>query len=289
MNDAHVDIVIPAYGREVMLAEAIRSVLAQTHAHFRLVIVDDASPQPVRQSIPISDARIEWLTLEKNLGPGAARNWGVAHGTSPYVSFLDSDDLWHPQKLSKQLQYLKDYPGTRWVHADEEWLRHDFPVTQRSEYRKQGGRFLERAFERCLISPSSVLIARDFFESAGGFGEKFRIAEDFELWLRLLHRAPIGYLAEALTTKRAGAWDQLSSTSEIDRQRVLALHRFWRQIRSAKQSDEFKETLCASAIKKCQILLKGAKKYLRTDRARQYQAWLILFETLRTRAMRASS
>lgn len=284
-----VDVVIPAYGRAGLTAEAIRSVLSQTHGELRLWVADDASPEPLAAQISIQDSRLKFLRLEKNQGPGAARNHGARAGTAPFIAFLDSDDLWHGEKTEKQLDYLKKNPSCQWVHANEIWMRNGEVVRQKAEHRKQGGQFLERAFERCLIATSAVMFRREFFEKHGGFAPYFFVCEDYELWLRLLADSPVGFMDEPLAIKRAGAWEQLSATREIDRYRVLALHRFYRLHRNDVKLKEYMAALLLEAEKKTGLLLRGAQKYARTRRQKAYQAWLTLFSTRRTRDMRWSS
>lgn len=281
-----VDVIIPAFERVALVTEAIESVLAQSHRDLRLIVVDDASPQRLVDQVKISDPRLEFLRVEKNLGPGGARNAGVAAGQSPLGAFLDSDDLWVSTKLAKQVAQFAADPALQWTHCNEEWYRNGEVVLQRSEHRKQGGAFIERAFARCLIANSAVVFRRSFYERHGGFNPHFPVCSDFELWLRMLAEAPIGFLEEALVKKRAGNWPQVSSTPETDRYRVLALHRFYRDKRQSSLTDQHKDLLLAEAEKKCQILIKGAKKYSRPDREKRYQAWLTLLTARRTRPMR---
>ncbi|MBS0618946.1 MAG: glycosyltransferase family 2 protein [Spirochaetes bacterium] len=281
-----VDVVIPAFGRTDLLGEAIASVLAQSYPHFTLTVVDDASPVPLENAVRVRDMRLRWLRLEKTQGPGAARNAGAALADAPYIAFLDSDDLWAREKLAEQVAFLEAHRALSWVHTHEVWQRNGITVKQKAEHRKQGGQFLIRAFERCLISPSAVMLRRNFFEASGGFHEPFFVCEDFELWLRLLAQAPVGYIDMPLTIKRAGAWPQLSTTRELDRYRVLALHRFWRLNRHKATMKATEASLLSEATKKTTILLKGALKYGHTAKARRYQAWLTLFNARRTRAIR---
>jgi glycosyltransferase involved in cell wall biosynthesis len=281
-----VDVVIAAFERASMLAEAIHSVLNQTHTDLNLVVVDDASPQPLSQLLRVDDKRLQFLRLERNTGPGGARNAGVKLGDAPLVAFLDSDDLWQTAKLAKQVAEFEASPWLQWSHCNEEWQRHGKVVVQRSEHRKQGGAFLERAFGRCLIANSAVVFRRAFFEKHGGFNAHFPVCSDYELWLRMLADAPIGFSEEALVIKRAGDWPQVSSIPETDRYRVLALHRFYRQQRRRLISADLTDRLLAEAVSKCQILIKGAHKYGKPERARRYQAWLTLLTARRTRPMR---
>lgn len=281
-----VDVVIPAFERPDLLGEAITSVLAQTHRDLTVTVVDDASPEPLEAQMKITDNRLRFIRQPKNLGPGLARNRGAAAGSAPLLAFLDSDDLWRPDKLEQQMKFIKTEPGYQWLHTDELWLRNGSEVKQKREHRKEGGQFLVRAFGRCLISPSAVMLRRNFFEQSGGFAPHFFLCEDYELWLRLLSAAPVGFVSEPLTIKRAGTWRQLSAAREIDRYRVLALHRFYREIRNKSTMTDYLEPLLREAEKKSAILEKGAAKYGHSARARKYQTWLTLFNARRTRLMR---
>ncbi|MFZ5628257.1 MAG: glycosyltransferase family 2 protein [Spirochaetota bacterium] len=280
-----VDVVIPAYGRAGLLSEAIASVRDQTFGDWKLWIVDDASPEPVPANLAGGDERITLLRLDKNRGPASARNYGVACGSAPLVAFLDSDDLWHAEKLQRAVDAFEAEPGLEWWHSNELWLRDGNVVKQKAIHRKQGGQFFERALERCLISPSAVVLRRNFFLENGGFAPAFRLCEDYELWLRLLLRAPVGYSDEPLTIKRAGDWPQLSSAREIDRYRVLAMHRAWR-LQRPTITQAWQEALWSACCEKCKMLLAGAQKHNNLRGLKRYQAWLTLFNTMRTRPMR---
>lgn len=279
------DIVIPAFGRSALLAEAIDSVRLQTVNDWRLWVIDDGSPEALVLPVRPADERIHMLRLPQNCGPAYARNYGVAQGNAPLVAFLDSDDLWHYDKLRHALQAFQHDSGLQWWHSNEVWLRNGQTVRQRALHRKQGGQFLERALQRCLISPSAVVLRRNFFVAHKGFAPAFRLCEDYELWLRLLLHCPVGYSEEALTIKRAGEWPQLSSAREIDRYRVLAMHRVWRRQRGSMNRSAQK-ALLDECVRKSTLLLAGAEKHGNRPGQRRYQAWLTLFSTLRTRPMR---
>jgi len=284
-----VDVVIPAFNRPALLAEAVLSVQQQTWTDWKLIIVDDASTIPLGVEKFSGDARIRTIRNPQNRGPAFARNIGALSGQSPFIAFLDCDDLWHEEKLSKQMTFFATYPEMAWCHTDELWQRSGVEVKQKSEHRKQEGQFLKRAFERCLISPSAVMMKRSFFEASGGFLPSLRWAEDFELWLRLLYLQPIGFIDEALAIKRTGDWDQLSRKINIDHYRVLALHRFWRRVKNTANSHFNPQDLLDTMEKKTTYLLKGAQKYGHQNLQKKYQLWLTLFSILRTRPMRKSS
>jgi glycosyltransferase involved in cell wall biosynthesis len=119
VNEPLFSIIVPAYGRPQLLAEALGSVLAQTIQDFECIVVDDASPSPV--DVP-DDPRIRLVRREMNGGLPAARNTGLQHASGRYVVFLDDDDLFTPERLSLGLDVLDQSPlsicWARWIKPE---------------------------------------------------------------------------------------------------------------------------------------------------------------------------
>jgi glycosyltransferase involved in cell wall biosynthesis len=110
--DKLVSIITPTYNSEKFISATIQSVQNQTYTHWELIIVDDCSTDKTIEIISDaikSDARIKLHSLTENKGTGVARNIGVANSNGYYISFLDSDDLWNPNKLERQLDFMKEY------------------------------------------------------------------------------------------------------------------------------------------------------------------------------------
>jgi|SRR5690554_2036573 len=106
-----VSIITPSYNAEKYLARTIESVLGQTFQDWEMIIVDDQSPDNANQLIEQycqQDGRIKLLHLEKNSGAAVARNTAIEAAKGRYIAFLDSDDLWLPDKLEKQVQFMLD-------------------------------------------------------------------------------------------------------------------------------------------------------------------------------------
>lgn len=279
-----VDIIIPVHNRISLLNRSIQSVLDQSYPLWELFIIDDASD--ISNFLPHSffyNERIHTIRLNRNRGPAYARNLGASLGSSNWIAFLDSDDYWHPKKLETQISFLKEHPKYNWVHTNEKWIRNSKEVKPKKIHQKKGGIFMEDNFQRCLISPSSVLFRRNFWIQNNGFNPAFRVAEDYEAWLRINFNHPIGYISSPLTIKTAGDWKQLSSTPEIDRQRVLALHRFYRLNYHKKNFLTIQKNFFSEVERKLQILINGATKYGKTQRAMQYQSWSKVFKRARTK------
>lgn len=109
--EALVSIITPTYNSEKFIAETIRSVQSQSYPHWEIIIVDDCSTDKT-ESIVLDfindDSRISFYQLQKNSGAGVARNQAISLAKGRYIAFLDSDDLWRPEKLEKQVQYLHE-------------------------------------------------------------------------------------------------------------------------------------------------------------------------------------
>ncbi|MCS6983512.1 MAG: glycosyltransferase family 2 protein [Leptospiraceae bacterium] len=283
---ALVDVVIPTYKRPHLTQEAAKSVLEQTCAELKLYIVEDGdfsfSQDPASRPI-LDDPRVVVVRLSTQKGVAFCRNFGASLGNSPYLAFLDSDDLWLPRKLELQLEYFDKHSDIHYQHCEELWLKNNAQIFPKKRHKKQGGFFLQRAFVLCLISPSAVIFRRPFWEKYGWFCSSFPVAEDYELWLRLNLYFPVGFIPEPLVIKRSGPWPQLSSRIEIDRYRVLALHRLLRLEGKKAALAPHLDSLIQEALRKCDILIKGAQKHNKPQRLAQYQSWRRVFLRWRTR------
>src|SRR5436190_7900102 len=104
-----VSIITPSYNSGKYISRTIDSVMNQTHHNWELIIVDDCSTDNTQQIITdtFSDNRIKFYKLPKNQGSGVARNFAIEKASGNYMAFLDSDDLWKPEKLEKQLAFMK--------------------------------------------------------------------------------------------------------------------------------------------------------------------------------------
>jgi glycosyltransferase involved in cell wall biosynthesis len=103
-----VSVIIPTYNREKMIEKSIESVLKQTYLDLELIIVDDCSTDNTKSVVPaIKDNRVRYVCLEKNSGACVARNRGIELAKGDYIAFQDSDDIWLPEKLERQLETLQ--------------------------------------------------------------------------------------------------------------------------------------------------------------------------------------
>ena len=220
-----VSVVIPTFDRLAVLKRAIQSVLSQTHTNLELIVVDDASTDETLSYLKdIKDSRLKVISLSENRGVSFARNRGIEVAQGELIALLDSDDEWLKRKLEKQVEFLKENPLLNLVHCNEKWIRNGHHLNQKKIHRKEGGRIFARALHLCLISPSAVVIRKNFLQSIGLFREDFPVCEDYELWLRITASEDIGFLEEVLLIKYGGHDDQLSHRyTAMDFWRVRAM------------------------------------------------------------------
>jgi glycosyltransferase involved in cell wall biosynthesis len=264
-----VSVIIPTYNRCAMVREAIDSVLANRGVEFELIVVDDGSTDNTR-NLARSDARFIYERTENN-GVAAARNRGVELARAPLVAFLDSDDLWMPQKLVRHVAFTREHPHCDISQTNEIWIRDGRRVNPGLRHRKRAGDIFIDSLQTCLVSPSAVMIRMDVFRAVGGFDESMIAAEDYDLWLRILVDHEVGLLDEPLVTRRSGHRDQLSAvTPAIDRFRILALTKLLASERLAGARRHATATVLAE---KCRIYACGLKKRGKADAVRFY-AWV---------------
>ena len=219
-------VIIPTYNRASLLPRAIESVRKQTHTAWELWIMDDGSSDDTPAVLDAcSDSRINHVRIAHG-GVSAARNAGVRMSRSRAISFLDSDDEWLPNKLSRQLEYWAEHPELPLIYSSEIWMRGERQVTPPEHYRGESGRILSRAIRTSVISPSTAMLDKSIFEQLGGFDESYPVCEDYDLWLRLCSRYEVGWISEPLIVRHGGRTDQLSeSTPAMDYWRVRSMAR----------------------------------------------------------------
>lgn len=264
-----VSVIVPTHNRRQLVCEAVASVLAQRDVAVEVIVVDDGSTDDTSAALAAFGDRIRCLR-QPRLGVSAARNRGAGAATGTWLAFLDSDDLWRPLKLARQLAYHAERPALRASQTGEIWIRNGVRVNPCQHHRKPDGEIFTSSVARCVVSPSAVMLRRDLFEALGGFDEALPVCEDYDLWLRLGAREPVGLLDEPLVIKRGGHADQLSRRYwGMDRFRVAALAK----LLAADDLVDAQRMVAVTALReKCGILAAGASRRGRADEAARYAA-----------------
>jgi len=263
-----VSVIIPTYNRGWIVQEAIESVLAQDYRDFELIVVDDGSTDDTDDILNSYRGDI-MVFRQKNQGVSAARNRGLSEASGRFIAFLDSDDLWLPQKLFRQVEFFNKNPDAQICQTEETWIRKGVRVNPKQRHKKPWGMIFEPSLALCLVSPSAVMIRRSLFEKVGGFDEALPACEDYDLWLRISCRYPVYLIETPLIIKRGGHNDQLSASSGLDKFRIKSLNKL---IESNLLSKSQYEAAVKTLKQKCIIYAAGCRKRGREDEARYYMS-----------------
>jgi glycosyltransferase involved in cell wall biosynthesis len=262
-----VSVIIPAYNRCQMLKQAVDSVLSQDFTDFELIVSDDGSTDNTQEMLRAYGNRI-LVIRQENKGVSAARNRGIVSASGDLIAFLDSDDLWMPEKLSEQVAFFNANPDGLICQSEEIWIRNGVRVNPKKKHRKLSGMIFEASLLLCLVSPSAVMMRRSLFDEVGLFDETLPACEDYDLWLRIGCRYPIFLIDIPLIVKRGGHSDQLSAEPGLDKFRIQSLKKI---LKSGMLSTE----QCTAAVKvlkeKCSVYAGGCLKRGREDEALYYK------------------
>lgn len=268
----NVSVIIPVLNRHNTIQTAIDSVTRQTMPASEIIVIDDgSSPQITHKNTP---ARI--IRHTTNQGVSAARNTGIHASKSDWIACLDSDDVWHPTHLEKLLQYLTDNPLYRWAQSNEQWIRNGHHLNKKRYHKKPIDWGFLASLDRCIVTPSAVIIHRSMFDEFGVFNTNLPACEDYDLWLRFFLYRPIGYCQETTVTKYGGHNDQLSTTIHaLDHYRVYSLI----QLLQKNLPRDYRAKTIDVALKKLAILIHGAKKRNHIHSLSNYQRLIEKIQT----------
>ena len=199
-------VIIPAYNRAGFIRETIDSVLNQTYKNIELIVVDDGSTDDTMEILKEYGDKLIILQHPGgvNKGQSAAINLGMENAAGKYIAILDSDDLFAPEKIEKQVKYLEEHSDIGLVYANG----YGVDVNGKKLYSFYDHSHIENSDpERVLMDcyfllPNNSLVQKSAFELAGEFDEKLRSAQDHDMAIRLAEVAKLGYLDEYLFSYR---------------------------------------------------------------------------------------
>ncbi len=208
---AVISVITPTYNRARFLPAAVASVLSQTFGDFELIIVDDGSEDNTPDVLKpfFADRRVRYV-YQENQGQSHARNLALKQATGDFIAFLDSDDVWAPDKLEKQLAVFRANPEVDIVHGDEAIINEQGSVVSLQNMRRYSGRITRYLLADNSVSITTALVRRRCFDEMGGFDTSVGVADDYELWLRFSARYCYQYEPGIVASYRVMA-DQISS------------------------------------------------------------------------------
>ncbi len=274
-NKIEISVIIPTFNRKELLYRSISSVLNQDHKPYEIIIVDNGSNDDTESMIKKKFESVQYFYYESK-GVSRARNFGIRKSKGNWICFLDSDDEWKKNKIKIQTNYITENKNIKFVHTNEDWYRNGEYLNQKKKHIKLGGYIFENCLKICCISPSSVMIKKELFNTYGFFDESLEVCEDYEMWLRISSKEEIGFINKSLVNKYGGHNDQLSKKFwGMDRFRVISIEKL---IKNQNLNDTHKFLAINHLVKKIKIILNGAKKRKNTDIYNEYYQKLIYWK-----------
>jgi glycosyltransferase involved in cell wall biosynthesis len=190
MTPPRVSVVIPTFNRAIWLMEALKSVREQSFQDFEIVVADDGSTDGTWERIKQlqgEDPRVRYVRQE-NRGPSAARNLGISAARGEFIALLDSDDLWLPEKLARQMAAFDADPSAGVVYCKFAFITESGEPLERDWPRPQvrGDLYVDLMYANVIYGSDSAVVMRTAdLRRAGGFDERLHAVEDQDLWRRL--------------------------------------------------------------------------------------------------------
>ena len=197
---AAVSIILPTFNRSQYLRVAIESVFAQTFQDWELIIADDGSGAEtqayLRTFAGVPRVKLLWLSHTGN--PPAVRNAALREAKSEYIAFLDSDDVWMPEKLAAQIESLRSRPKRQWSYTRcvmVDGFLNPLPGARNRSFPAIDGWILDRLLKaEAVVVQSSVVASRELIAAAGGYPEDLPICGDYELYVQLAQRSEVDFV-----------------------------------------------------------------------------------------------
>lgn len=186
-----VSCIVPVYNGAKFIDEALQSIVNQTHPVAEIIVVDDGSTDSTASVVAAWLDRVTYVRKD-NGGPASARNLGVQLSSAPYLSFLDADDLWHPEKLERQLRRFAERPDLELSLTHKRCFWVDEMRDEGERLRREGHPFAE---DHPGYVCQTMLMPRSTYVRVGEFDDSLRIGEDTD-WLLRAER--VGVVREIL-------------------------------------------------------------------------------------------
>jgi glycosyltransferase involved in cell wall biosynthesis len=231
--DDLVSVIVPTRDRVAFLARAVAGILCQSHRRIEVLVVDDGSEDETADYLAaITDPRLHTLRHDRPKGVSATRNRGLASATGEWVAFIDDDDLWAPDKLTRQLHAVNQVPGAGWSCTSAVLI--DTRLRLLGWQRAPGTSYLADVVLACNPIPggaSTVMARRRLIVDAGGFDERLSTLADWDLWTRLALASPLAPVDRAETAYTLQPGGLSADTNSAAAERAIVVDRYSRERR----------------------------------------------------------
>lgn len=201
-----ISVIIPTFNRAQFTLRAIQSIQTQSIHVNEIIVVDDGSTDNTKKLL--TNENITYI-YQTNQGVSQARNRGIKAAKHNWIAFLDSDDIWHEDKIKEHISLHVNNPDLLASYTAEKWIRNGKVIQLKTHQQKEEPTFLN-SLSLCKIGVSTFFCHKKIFDDIGLFDENLKVCEDYDLWLRILQKYEIKLIDKQLITKYAGHENQLS-------------------------------------------------------------------------------
>jgi len=230
MKGPVVSVIIPTHNRAHYLGQTIQSVLEQTRSDFEILVIDNGSTDNTKEVVnSFGDQRIRYFYQENSGSPVSPRNRGIRNAIGKYIAFLDSDDLWLPEKIEKQVAFLENNPSVPIVYSDSYIINERGDIVNKCSAlsKPYGGNIFKRLLQKNFMPNLTVVLKRDVALNYGCLDEQYKISHDIDLYLKISNDYKVGYLDEPLAKVRFHR-DSMIADRSLMRRETIDVVKKWR-------------------------------------------------------------
>ncbi|NNJ82922.1 MAG: glycosyltransferase, partial [Flavobacteriaceae bacterium] len=226
-----VSIIIPTYDRMELLSRTLESIMMQRYSNFEIIVIDDGSPNDQTQNLCSAYPKVRYHRIDNSGGPAVPRNKGIRSAKGEFIAFVDDDDLWREDKLSKQMAIFDSNPDTDLVHGccqgiDEDGELLDEIIGRPGDPAEKTGKVHMRMVGNWTLMTSSVIVRKSLVDKVGYFNEDMPAAgEDMEYWVRCSFQGSFFYMDQPLVYYR-----KHEGISDINSKKYLDLPGYLMQV-----------------------------------------------------------
>lgn len=195
-----ISVIIHTFNNEKFIAETVESVLRQTYNDYEIIVVDDGSEDGTRDALLPYMQKIRYHYKE-NGGIASAKNAGISLSNAEFIAFLDHDDLWVPDKLKIQMEHFNNNPQVGLVYAKYTSFKSDKELRTKPKKGYSGWIFKE-LLSKSFIQTSTVIVKKECLNAVGPYDESFKLADEYDMFLRVAKRFQCGFVDKELTRYR---------------------------------------------------------------------------------------
>jgi len=210
-----VSVIVPFYSGVEWLCDAVQSILDQTYKDFEIIVVNDGSKEDLSEFLEKFKDNILYFSQD-NQGASSARNLGIQKATGTFIAFLDSDDLWLPTKLEKQIYFMSSI-GALWSHTNYYYWSESHNKLTDVGIKDEFGDIFIKSFISLKIATPTVIVSRQIFDSHPElkFQNNLSIGEDTQFWQDISKLYPIALITEPLVKVRLRGNNTFTRTLEV--------------------------------------------------------------------------